>query len=450
MSLDKSELEKRSYQQHNDLNGLLDINPNNSQDSELTTCINNIRTKIIESPLTEVKLPKDLPINLIGPSVLTDLDYKIKNNIKIPYLWIRDIITLYFTIECKLVEPHHIFTLALNLGDFGLAKKYQKLYNIKSFDQIDIYPNKIDIMSKYLFLIQELSFSKISALYHASENGHLQVVKYLVNENKNILDDNLDVIDNAAGYGHLNVVTFLVKNGIKICNNSDTSLCNAAENGYGEVVATLIHENVSEGMEEMLQLSALNGHLDMVKYLVMVGADIRTDNYYVLNCAAENGHLDIVKYLVSIGANIHIEDDRVLCIAAKNGHLNIVEYLLSLGANIHTDNDAALCSAAESGYLDIVEFLLSKGAKIHTVDDYPLRFSAKNGHLEVVKLLLSKGAYIHAQRDATLRNAVNKLRINIVKYLTENFLFQPEILKSIKTINPEIQKMLDSQIICTI
>ena len=46
-----------------------------------------------------------------------------------------------------------------------------------------------------------------------------------------------------------------------------------------------------------LRWAASSGHLDLVKYLVGNGADVRAYNGLALRCAAENGHLDIVKYL---------------------------------------------------------------------------------------------------------------------------------------------------------
>ena len=54
-----------------------------------------------------------------------------------------------------------------------------------------------------------------------------------------------------------------------------------------------------------------------------------------LQSAAENGHLNIVQYLVSIGANIHASDDQALRLAAENGHLEIVQYLVSIGIYIY-------------------------------------------------------------------------------------------------------------------
>ena len=49
-------------------------------------------------------------------------------------------------------------------------------------------------------------------------------------------------------------------------------------------------------------MSAKNGRMEMVKYLVELGADIHAENEYALRWSAKHGHLEIVKYLVELGA----------------------------------------------------------------------------------------------------------------------------------------------------
>ncbi|CAK9253192.1 unnamed protein product, partial [Sphagnum jensenii] len=55
-----------------------------------------------------------------------------------------------------------------------------------------------------------------------------------------------------------------------------------------------------------LHRAAEKGHLDVVKYLVEKGADVKAANKYgytPLHWAASSGKLDIVKYLVEKGAD---------------------------------------------------------------------------------------------------------------------------------------------------
>ena len=101
--------------------------------------------------------------------------------------------------------------------------------------------------------------------------------------------------------------------------------------------------------------------VEVLKSLIKEGADIHTNDDYVLRWAAESDHLDVVKYLVKNGADIHAWNDYVLRWAACNGHLNAVKYLVKNGANIHSGGDWVLRYAAQSGHRDVVKYLGSKG-----------------------------------------------------------------------------------------
>ncbi|QTF49398.1 putative ankyrin repeat protein [Acanthamoeba polyphaga mimivirus] len=50
--------------------------------------------------------------------------------------------------------------------------------------------------------------------------------------------------------------------------------------------------------------------------------------------ASEEGHLEVVKYLVSLGADIRAHNDYAVRMASMDGHHEVVKYLLSLGAKI--------------------------------------------------------------------------------------------------------------------
>ncbi len=76
------------------------------------------------------------------------------------------------------------------------------------------------------------------------------------------------------------------------------------------------------------------GDLEVVKYQVSMGADVRACDDYAVGCASQNGHLEVVKYLVALGANVRADDNYAVRYASQNGHLEVVKYLVSLGADI--------------------------------------------------------------------------------------------------------------------
>src|SRR6185436_15296859 len=133
--------------------------------------------------------------------------------------------------------------------------------------------------------------------------------------------------------------------------------------------------------------AARNGNLIGLKYLIKRGLSF--DIKHILQLSADNGHLEVVKYLIEKhNADIHADNDAALWLSARDGHLEIVKYLVEKhNADIHADNDAALWLSAENGHLEVVKYLVSKGADVHADNEYALWLSASKGHLEVVKYL---------------------------------------------------------------
>ena len=159
------------------------------------------------------------------------------------------------------------------------------------------------------------------------------------------------------------------------------------------------------------------GHLDILKYLVEVGANIHIKDDYALRKASRYGHLEVVKYLVSLGANIHAQNEGALAQASEKGHLEIVKYLVSLDADIHAHSEWALKVASRHGHLEVIKYLVENGADIHVQDDWILGISSSNGHLEVIKYLVSLGADIHAKNDRAILMANAWGSLEVVNYL---------------------------------
>ena len=222
-------------------------------------------------------------------------------------------------------------------------------------------------------------------------------------------------------------------------------ICEAAM--YGRRVDVLRHllfrANINGSRDAdatPLTAAAISGRLDMVKFLVRLGAriDVLTSRTYSspIIAAAEGGNLEIVQYLVKQGAQTKASDLRgatALIAAARMGHLDIVEYLVEGGDDINRksfNGVTPLYHAALEGHLDVVKYLVEKGAEISVADKdgyTPLAGAALQGHLDVVQYLVEKGPNVVSTGGSVRIDgealalprmlAANGGHLNIVKYL---------------------------------
>ena len=113
-------------------------------------------------------------------------------------------------------------------------------------------------------------------------------------------------------------------------------------------------EKQCEWDEETINVAALQGNMEMVKYCVANECPINEMACVsVCACAASKGHLEMLKYL-------HEEakapwDWRTAAWAADNGHLHILEYLVE--RNYDKFDEDACAYAAREGHLDCLKYL---------------------------------------------------------------------------------------------
>lgn len=148
--------------------------------------------------------------------------------------------------------------------------------------------------------------------------------------------------------------------------------------------------------------------IDAASYLVHVrNPDTDAwDQSTLLHTASKHGHLDLVKQLVDLGAEVYsnpMASYPAVIIAAWNSQQGIVDYFLKeipdkasgthgLGVTINL--------AARQGWIDLVRAHIDMDPlSVHQrgwIGDTALHWPAHNGHGEIVGLLLDSGADINA------------------------------------------------------
>lgn len=169
--------------------------------------------------------------------------------------------------------------------------------------------------------------------------------------------------------------------------------------------------------------AAREGNLAAVKEFYNTGGDVNKPNargQTALMWAAQRGHLEVVKFLVQLGANPNaVDTDRqepVLMWATKKGHKEVVEFLIVSGSDVNQGDqfkETPLMDAARYGHKALCELLLNKRARVNDTDvngESALMWAAANGHAEVVKYLISYGADINRINYKTGETALGKAK----------------------------------------
>ena len=118
---------------------------------------------------------------------------------------------------------------------------------------------------------------------------------------------------------------------------------------------------------ECAERASTNGHLEVVRYLAEVGADVSANRHGCMCLASMRGHLTVVRYLVELAADARdrARVDNGLVMASVNGHETVVRYLVSVGANVRVDHNASMrLASAYDGTKAVTRFRVSVGADV--------------------------------------------------------------------------------------
>ena len=312
-----------------------------------------------------------------------------------------------------------------------------------------------------------------TALMKAAGQGHIEVVRFLVEQGADLKIRNQqgqNALMFAAAGGHLAVVVLLIDSRANARTllgfysygydpdtysyeyGPDTPLMWAAYGGHLEVVQVLLDDGAPSGSAAMAW-AAYGGHLEVVQVLLENGAQIspRESGITALMFAAYGGQLEVVRFLLGNGADIHVQTDEwlsvssdvrniysqgigpsALTLAIDQGQAEIVRLLLEhwmweYSADGRDDyGRTALMFAAAAGDIEMARLLLENGAPINHQTDIgttALMYAAAEGHVEIARLLLENRALINRQTNAgitALMYAVVEGHVEMARLLLEN------------------------------
>jgi ankyrin repeat protein len=152
-----------------------------------------------------------------------------------------------------------------------------------------------------------------------------------------------------------------------------------------------------------LRAAVLTGDIHRVRSLIGDSKERLQQNTAFgtwLHVAADAGHLEVVKCLISLGADINAKGGTfgaaAIGHAASAGHTNVVVALIDAGANFDLDEPERnpLFGAIYGGHLDIVKLLVERGIdfrKSYTGESMKdmdaLAFARERGQKEIANYL---------------------------------------------------------------
>ncbi|KAJ3194178.1 hypothetical protein HK101_003342 [Irineochytrium annulatum] len=172
--------------------------------------------------------------------------------------------------------------------------------------------------------------------------------------------------------------------------------------------------------DEALVQSAICNRPEIVKRLLLAGADHSANGSAAICMSAKHGSAACLSTLLDFGADTNAMDGFPLLWAARQGHTVCVSLLLDHGAAVSARGGLAVLWAAEHGQLEAMELLIARGGgaeHIHMQEDYALRWASARGHVKVVERLLGMGAAVDAMDNFSLRHAVHFGHSKIVELL---------------------------------
>ncbi|MEO0535823.1 MAG: ankyrin repeat domain-containing protein [Cyanobacteria bacterium P01_A01_bin.123] len=184
----------------------------------------------------------------------------------------------------------------------------------------------------------------------------------------------------AAAIGSLPTVKRLIAAGANVNvkgQNKLTALRHAIDGSHTEIALELIAAgakvNLADRRGTTMLMAAVKRDLpEVVEALVLAGADIsrrtRSSHVHALGTAAAYGKKKMIRQLVSLGADIKTDGQEALLNAASVDHLKIIKLLMDLGAELDAKEEneyellrIAVSSAIFKYNVEMLTFFLRHG-----------------------------------------------------------------------------------------
>ena len=265
------------------------------------------------------------------------------------------------------------------------------------------------------------------AVFAATRNENIDVIKYLVSRGANIKE-----IDN-FGCTTLAHALIYYDHNKKINENYLEMAKYLIENGVD------VNAKTKEGDTALMYAVTYIGDPEYIELLINAGADINAVNNCGFDClkqAVSNDTnpeiINVIKLLISKGASlnrIYTKGYTITHYAVENPNSQIMQLLIDNGAPFDREDRACqntpLDLAAWFGSPEICEKLIKAGSRLEHRDIFgctPLLQSVKNKNPKVFRLLYKAGANIKVRdymKNGIIHHALANATLDLVKEIVE-------------------------------
>lgn len=250
--------------------------------------------------------------------------------------------------------------------------------------------------------LEEVDSNGFNCLHFAAKGGNLSIFKKICNVGVSVekkTNDGSSILHIAAHHGCYPICKYILDNHAALFSLEDNLGMNpahsAANAGQYHILDLMLKQGcdlLAEGQknnENIVHLACMGGSLEVCQFVKanknlekLLHAKIN-GGWNSIQCATKHGHLDIVKFLLENGVDVKNKSKNIgkncLHTACDFGNYEICEHIISKAPNLITDTDS---NGQHAGH-----------------------YAAKNGHTDILQLL------IHTNKYAIHKPSHNKINI---------------------------------------
>lgn len=288
-------------------------------------------------------------------------------------------------------------------------------------EKIDIklyFPNTYNSDDYKIYIKKLRDYTMGDFLICSIRNNRLDIAKYLLN---NYVIENINyslLLNIACREGYINIINYLIERNADPYSISVDSLDYACKEGHISVIEKLIVDyNIKNvNYSYLFEAACKRGYTEILLILINNDVDnsinIHANGDIASKTAIENKHYEIVKILVNSHLN---KGEFCLCKSSKQFKSNIINY-----PDISKYFNKYILHSNTKKISSILNFFIENENAFNSYIDKLLIISSYNGNVEIVNFLIEKGADVLYANNLSLILASNSGKLKCVKILIEN------------------------------